>query len=94
MNEQGLKSFIEEENKFRRTIVFDLDETLIHCSKQNGVESQVYLELEIEQKKVRLGINIRPYVQYALEKLSSAFEIIIYTASHSDYANKVNNIKI
>lgn len=49
----------------------------------------MYLELEIEEKRIKLGINIRPYVQYALEKLSSSFEIMIFTASHSEYANKV-----
>lgn len=38
---------------------------------------------------VEAGINIRPYAQEILRNLSRNFEIIVFTASHSCYANVV-----
>lgn len=38
---------------------------------------------------VEAGINIRPYAQEILKNLSKNFEIIVFTASHSCYANVV-----
>lgn len=35
------------------------------------------------------GINIRPYAKEIIEELSEFFEVIIFTASHSCYANPV-----
>ena len=34
-------------------------------------------------------MNIRPYAQDLLRDLHSSFELVIFTASHSSYANKV-----
>jgi len=42
--------------------------------------------------EVEAGINIRPHVQEFLKEMSQLFEIIIFTASHSCYANVVLNI--
>lgn len=38
---------------------------------------------------IEAGINIRPHAQEILENLSKNFEIIVFTASHSCYANVV-----
>ena len=38
---------------------------------------------------LQAGINVRPYTREALKELSKFFEIIIFTASHSCYANVV-----
>ena len=38
---------------------------------------------------INAGINIRPYAKYALEELSKYYQIVIFTASHACYANKV-----
>jgi CTD small phosphatase-like protein 2 len=37
----------------------------------------------------KAGINIRPYAIECLKELSEFFEIIVFTASHSCYANVV-----
>jgi CTD small phosphatase-like protein 2 len=37
------------------------------------------------------GINIRPYAIELLKELSKSFEVIVFTASHSCYANVVLN---
>jgi CTD small phosphatase-like protein 2 len=38
---------------------------------------------------IEAGINIRPYAKEILKNLSKKFEVIIFTASHSCYANVV-----
>lgn len=38
---------------------------------------------------MQAGINVRPYALEALKELSSYYEIIVFTASHSCYANVV-----
>lgn len=40
-------------------------------------------------QNVIAGINIRPYTMEILRNLSKNFEIIVFTASHSCYANEV-----
>ena len=38
---------------------------------------------------VEAGIKIRPYCLETLEELSKLFEVVVFTASHSCYANVV-----
>jgi len=38
---------------------------------------------------IEAGINVRPYAFDILKNLSKIFEIIVFTASHSCYANVV-----
>lgn len=76
--------------KVTKTVVFDLDETLIHCT-DNG-EHQPDLTLPIifpHGEIVEAGINVRPYAVYILSELSKLCEVIVFTASHSSYAIKV-----
>ena len=74
----------------RQTIIFDLDETLIHCNEdQNGPCDLRVPVIFPTGEKIMAGINIRPHSKEILEELASHFEIIIFTASHSCYANPV-----
>ena len=40
-------------------------------------------------KNIKAGINVRPYAFDILKELSYYYEIIVFTASHSCYANVV-----
>lgn len=80
----------------KKTLIFDLDETLIHCNDSKEVKSDIVLPIIFENGetvdvnyKIQAGINIRPYAIEILEKMSKDFEIIIFTASHSCYANVI-----
>ncbi|CAD8062882.1 unnamed protein product [Paramecium sonneborni] len=80
------------QNKFTKTIVFDLDETLIHCQESNDDPSDIVLTIKFPTgETVEAGINIRPYCKEMLQLLSSKYEIIVFTASHECYAQKVLN---
>ncbi|CAD8155104.1 unnamed protein product [Paramecium octaurelia] len=79
-------------NKFSKSIVFDLDETLIHCQESNDDPSDIVLTIKFPTgETVEAGINIRPYCKDMLQLLSQKYEIIVFTASHECYAQKVLN---
>lgn len=89
----------------KKTLIFDLDETLIHCNESTLIPYDVKLpikfpggetievvnlfETETNQYYLQAGINIRPYAIEILKEMSALFEIIVFTASHSCYANVV-----
>ncbi|CAD8091587.1 unnamed protein product [Paramecium primaurelia] len=73
-----------------KTIVFDLDETLIHCNSNVSIPGDIILPITFPNDEiVQASINIRPYAKQILQTLSKHFEIIVFTASHSSYANIV-----
>ncbi|CAD8090480.1 unnamed protein product [Paramecium primaurelia] len=74
----------------KKTIVFDLDETLIHCNESTQIQGDVILPIKFPSGEIiEASINIRPYAQQVLQTLNKYFEIIVFTASHSCYANVV-----
>ena len=73
-------------------MIFDLDETLIHCNESSDMDSDVVLPVKFPNGTiVHAGINIRPGIKECLKELSRHYEIIVFTASHSCYANVVLN---
>lgn len=73
----------------KKTLIFDLDETLIHCCV-NGEQADVFLDIRLTNgQRCEAGINIRPFAQECLKALSKEFEILVFTASHSCYADVV-----
>ncbi|EGR33782.1 NLI interacting factor-like phosphatase family protein, putative [Ichthyophthirius multifiliis] len=74
----------------QKTLVFDLDETLIHCNENVQIPSDVVLPIKFPTGEIiEAGINIRPYCYECLQELSKYYEIVVFTASHSCYANVV-----
>jgi CTD small phosphatase-like protein 2 len=72
-----------------KTLIFDLDETLVHCCENpRDGERKVSITLP-SGDKLEVGINIRPFAVECLTQLSKRFEIIVFTASHQCYADKV-----
>ena len=75
----------------KKTIILDMDETLIHCVENPNMESDAKLsiKLTVGGENIEAGINIRPFVNSTLKELNKYFEVIVFTASHSSYANVV-----
>jgi len=70
--------------------LFDLDETLIHCNESMEVQSDIIIPIIFPTgETIEAGINIRPFCRDLLKEISKYFEIIIFTASHENYASKV-----
>jgi Dullard-like phosphatase family protein len=75
--------------ELRKTLIFDLDETLVHCCLAEE-PADVTMKITLPNGIVcDAGINIRPFAIDCLKTLSKTFEIFVFTASHSCYADKV-----
>ena len=75
------------ENK--RTIVFDLDETLVHCIENPELgDFAITINLPTGQS-MRAGVNIRPFAREVLASANRDFEVVVFTASHKCYADEV-----
>lgn len=73
----------------KKTLIFDLDETLVHCCVLGEVPD-VVLDIRLPTGQLcEAGVCFRPFVSECLEKLSKSFEIFVFTASHSCYADVV-----
>lgn len=71
-------------------MVFDLDETLVHCNESLEQPYDIKIAIRFPNgESTEAGINIRPYARELLQNLSVDFEIIVFTASHACYANVV-----
>ena len=68
----------------RKTLVFDLDETLVHCTSE---DPDATLALPGSLKKV--GVKIRPFAVECLREASKLFEVAVFTASRQEYADVV-----
>lgn len=79
------------ESQFQKTIIFDMDETLIHCVDDIDEEKpQHIIDIEFEDNEiVQAGINIRPFAFECLKSAKELFQVVVFTASHKSYADAV-----
>jgi len=78
-------------NDTRKTLVLDMDETLIHCCFQHEVRTQCDWVFTLESGTSMMGVScwVRPHLERFLEEASKMFELVVFTASQEPYANKV-----
>ena len=73
----------------RKTVVFDLDETLVHCV-QDPNQAEIALPILFPTgETVVVGINVRPCARECLAAVSSFSEVVVFTASQQCYADRV-----
>ena len=77
------------ENKNKKTLILDLDETLVHSGFTivPNHPPDITINVEIENKIHNVYILVRPRAKEFIEKMSKLYEIVIFTASLSKYAN-------
>ena len=72
----------------KKTLVLDLDETLVHSQfLPFPIKSDAILKINIQEQFQDIHVLIRPGVQTFLQRLSKLYEIVIFTASVSKYAD-------
>ena len=78
----------------KKTLVLDLDETLIHSqhSPFSSSESDIVLKLALENDPHDIHVLIRPGAKEFIKKMNKYFEIVIFTASVSKYAIPLINL--
>lgn len=67
--------------------MIDLDETLVHSSFVPISNPDIILHVDIDDKITPVYVLIRPGCFDFLDQLSDYYELVIYTASLSKYAD-------
>ena len=82
-----------KKSKKTKIALFDLDETLVHCTGDIKITKEKYqhvIQVTLPGKQtIQVGINIRPYWKQTLNLIKKKYYIVIYTASHHAYADAV-----
>jgi len=71
----------------RKTLVLDLDETLVHSSFRAVATADIVIDVEIEAELHKVYVRKRPGCDEFLLESSKLYEIVVYTASMSKYAS-------
>ena len=76
-----------EEFDRKKTLVLDLDETLVHSAIKTNDSADMTLDLMIDQNSYKVSVLKRPWVNEFLNRCADLFEIVIFTASLPEYAD-------
>ncbi|XP_057471629.1 uncharacterized protein LOC130760363 isoform X2 [Actinidia eriantha] len=74
------------------TLVLDLDETLVHSTLEHCEEADFTFPVFFNMKEHMVYVKQRPYLRMFLEKVAEMFEIVVFTASQSIYAEQLLDI--
>ena len=73
----------------KKTLILDLDETLVHSTTSSLGKSDIILDVDFEGILYNIYVLIRPGAENFIKNLSNFFEIVVFTASLSKYASPV-----
>ena len=93
-NPNNIKYLPEKQNYLskKKTLILDLDETVVHSAfKSFYSKEDIVFNMQFDGKQHTIHVLKRPYVDEFLDKMSKLYEIVIFTASISDYANPLLN---
>lgn len=76
-----------EEDVGKKTLILDLDETLVHSSFRPVASADFVIPVEIEGRVIDVYVLKRPYVDEFLKAVGERFEVVVFTASLGKYAN-------
>ncbi|KAJ3097423.1 hypothetical protein HDU96_000388 [Phlyctochytrium bullatum] len=77
------------EDNGKKCLVLDLDETLVHSSFKAVPNSDFIIPVEIDGQIHNVYVLKRPGVDIFLQRLGKQFEVVVFTASLSKYADPV-----
>ena len=86
--------FLPEKKSEKKTLILDLDETLIHSSyKPFNIKNDIIIKMKspkaFDDKHFLVHVLKRPYVDIFLSIVCDIFEVVIFTASMQEYANPI-----
>ena len=81
-------------NSNKKTLVLDLDETLVHSSTESPFPNRknIVLNLKIKNLDYKIYAIVRPYLDFFLKEMSHYFNLYIFTASMSQYSKALLDI--
>ncbi|KAL7261347.1 hypothetical protein ACSBR1_006904 [Camellia fascicularis] len=74
------------------TLVLDLDETLVHSTLELCNDADFSFPVNFNLKDHTVYVRCRPHLKDFMERVASLFEIIVFTASQSIYAEQLLNV--
>lgn len=74
------------------TLVLDLDETLVHSTLEACEDADFTFSVNFNLEDHMVYVRCRPYLKEFMERVAGLFEIIIFTASQSIYAEQLLNV--
>jgi len=88
-----LDPFSDEEKKMnKKTLVLDLDETLVHSSFTYIPDADFVIEIELDGAIYKVYVRKRPGVDEFMREVGKKFEVVIFTASLAKYADPLLDI--
>ena len=76
----------------KKTLILDLDETLVHSSFTPFEKNDVVLNVDFEGVMYNIYVLIRPDAELFIKRVGKFFELVIFTASISKYASPLLDI--
>lgn len=83
---------IHEQDRGRKCLVLDLDETLVHSSFKMISNADFTVPVEIEGSVHNVYVIKRPGVDEFMRRMGEIYEVVVFTASLSKYADPVLDI--
>jgi len=79
----------QEQDRGKKTLVLDLDETLVHSSFKPIPNPDYIIPVEIENKIVDVYVLKRPWLDHFMNAIAGRFEVVVFTASLKKYAGEM-----
>ena len=76
----------------KKTLILDLDETLVHSSFIPFENNDIVLNVEFDGMIYNIYVLVRPGAEYFIKNISKYYELVIFTASLSNYASPLLDI--
>jgi RNA polymerase II subunit A small phosphatase-like protein len=80
------------EEKGKKTLVLDLDETLVHSSFKPIPDPDFVISIELDGVVHRVYVRKRPGVDNFLRAVGEKYEVVVFTASLAKYADPLLDI--
>jgi len=82
----------EQKKANKKTLVLDLDETLVHSSFTWIPDADFIIDIELDGAVYKVYVRKRPGVDEFLKAVGEKFEVVIFTASLAKYADPLLDI--
>ena len=85
VQEQKLELSQKPHHRYKKTLLLDIDETILHCEEMPNPnhEYDFILDIFVSEFETAIAyISLRPYALTFLRNISKIYEIIAFTASH------------
>ena len=92
LNSQKLLLPPKPHNSTKKTLILDLDETLVHSSFTPFDKNDIVLNVDFEGVMYNIYVLVRPDAELFIKTVAKFYELVIFTASISKYASPLLDI--